>query len=209
MNIDPRYWWLVLFSLGLMALALVNYQDFLSFIVWKSIHIISASIFFGLIFTSSLIEYYLYKSSDLIFAKKYHLLMASLDKKVITLSMTSLLISAIAMMNQQGYSLFVIQAWPWWTSSALINISLLGLIWAVVDVGSQKKLELIFEKVSSDHKSISENYAKGYGLLTESHQHREGKLIVFKKLYQFRMWLNLLSNLWIIYIFYLMVFKPS
>ena len=135
--------------------------------------------------------------------------MASLDKKVITLSMTSLLISAIAMMNQQGYSLFVIQTWPWWTSSALINISLLGLIWAVIDVGSQKKLELIFEKVSSDHKSISENFAKGYESHTASHQNREEKLKAFKKLYQFRMWLNLLSNLWIIYIFYLMVFKPS
>lgn len=209
MKIDSRYWWLVLFSLGLMTFALGDFHNIFSFIVWKSIHIISASIFFGVIFTSSLIEWFIYKGNDLLFAEKYHFFMSSIDKKVITLSMTSLLISAIAMMGQQGYSLFVIQAWPWWTSSALINISLLGLFWAIIDVRSQKKLEFLFERASVNDISISDNSERDFETVLNRSSSIEEKLIVFKKLYLFRMRLNMLSNLWIIYIFYLMVFKPS
>ncbi|MAA79258.1 MAG: hypothetical protein CL916_08355 [Deltaproteobacteria bacterium] len=192
-----------------MILALADFQDLFNFLVWKYIHIVNASIFFGLIFTSSIIEWYIYHEADMDFAQKYHVILESLDKKCITVSMTGLLISAIAMMNLQGYSLFEIQAWPWWMSSALINISVLGLVWALIDVQSQKKLAHIFVKASSRRMPIVKGSNHGEDLVLDSSATQEKRLAAFRKLYKFRMWLNIFSNAWIIYIFYLMVFKPN
>ena len=209
MKVDSRYWWLILFSVILMILALADFQDLFNFLVWKYIHIINASIFFGLIFTSSMIEWYIYRQNDMDFAQKYHVILESLDKKCVTISMTGLLVSAIAMMNLQGYSLFEIQAWPWWMSSALINISALGFIWALIDVKSQKKLEHMFVQTSSRHMPIVNEANRDEDLKLDLPISQEEKLNVFRRLYKFRMWLNLFSNAWIIYIFYLMVFKPD
>ena len=209
MKVDSRYWWLILFSVILIILALADFQDLFNFLVWKYIHIINASIFFGLIFTSSMIEWYIYQQNDMDFAQKYHVILESLDKKCVTISMTGLLVSAIAMMNLQGYSLFEIQAWPLWMSSALINISALGLIWALIDVKSQKKLERIFVQTSLSHMPIVNEASRDEDLKLDLPISQEEKLNVFRRLYKFRMWLNLFSNTWIIYIFYLMVFKPN
>ena len=216
MKLDPRYWWILLYSIALMLVASFGFQNTLTYTTWKYIHIVSASIFFGLVLTSSLIEWFIYQQGDVEFARQYHAVLERLDKKVITLSISSLLFSAMAMMQHLGFSLFVIQEWPWWSSMAFVCICILGIIWAVFDITSQQKLNRLF------HKPV-ESYRESYGKCSEKDsQHKlkgnqsdqdhkadlKTQLSSFQKLYKYRMYLNAFSNALILYVFYLMVHKP-
>lgn len=200
---DPRLIWLLGATLIASLVALTSFHHVISYVGWRYLHIVSAAIFSGVVSVSALFEHLAFKRGDLSLIAAYHELVQELDKVVITVSVSALLTSAIALLKYQGYELWSIQEWPLWASSALVLISLNGLFWMAFDVTNQHELSgrlRALDVRSSDHASSHQ--------APSAHDASSDHALLMRAL-SARARVNLASVSVIPIVYYLMVFKPS
>jgi uncharacterized membrane protein len=185
--IDPRLIWFGLAGIALYILGTQSYHLWLSLLSWRYIHLLSATVYAGIVFTSACIEALAFFRGDLDFIRGYHDVVRVLDQRLITLSVTGLLLSALALMKIMGFediSFFTPE--PFWAWLALVLILSNGLYWLAFDVPNQRQLSRLFDEAQSPE-------------LTP-----EMRRLLFR-----RMWVNLPSVLLLPVLYFLMVFKPT
>ena len=199
--IDSRVLWLIGATAGAAIIALTPFHHTLSYLGWRYLHIMSASAFSGVVGISALFEYLALRRGELSLISAYHRLVQKLDKTVITMSMTVLLISAIALLKYQGYELWSIQEWPLWASSALVLISLNGLFWMIFDITNQDELSALLHEIESAEQS----HTRDLSTPLYASPLFDSMRVVLRR----RGRVNLISVCVLPVMYYLMVFKPS
>ncbi len=185
LTVDPRFIWFGLVGTVLAILSTQPFHSWLSFLSWRYIHILSASAYSGIVFISAGIETVALYRGDLTLIRGYHDMVRVFDQRIITVSVSALLVSALALLRTMGYEPSVLTPEPFWAWLALVIILSNGLFWIVLDVPNQRHLGRLFEEAES-----SELTPEMRRLLTR------------------RMWVNMPSVLVLPILYYLMVFKP-
>ena len=189
LKLDPRLRWFLVTAALICAIDLVSFGERVPYLWWRYLHIVSGACFFGVVLISSVIEELVARTQDLRLIGLYHELVITLDQRVVTVSVSSLLLSAIALMQARGHHLRDALVWPLWAQGALLLLMSLGLVWALVDLRSQARLsELLTPHVTPEH-STPDTALRAHLLR--------------------RRWVNVISVLVTLGIYVLMVFKPS
>lgn len=186
---DIRIMWLVLSIAILCLIGLLPYYQLLPYLWWRYIHILSAALYSGVVVISALFEWKLSSRSHLNLFLSYSEQVASMDKVLITSCVSSLLISAIALLNYRGLSLWLMGDWPLWAFSSFTVLSMTGLLWAIFDVRTQHEIKVLANRLSED--SMSDDLQRE-----------------LKRLLTIRHYINLFSVSTIPVLYFIMVFKP-
>jgi uncharacterized membrane protein len=184
--VDPRVIWFVLIGLVFYLLSKTDYPTWLTYVGWRYVHILSAAVYSGIVFTSAVIEAVAFYRGDLNMIRGYHDIVRVFDQRLITASITGLFISAQAMLTLTGYQVSILDPGPLWARLALLLILANGLYWLALDVPNQRKLGQLFEQPG-----LTELTAEMRALLMR------------------RTWVNLPSVLLLPVLYFLMVFKPT
>ena len=115
-----------------------------------------------------------------------------MDKRLITVSLSVLMISAIALMAYRGLALWRMDLWPFWSSAALILLSITGIVWSIFDVQTQGSLSALIESENGE---------------TEEPAHQRD--FERKRIIKTRHYINIFSVSTIPTLYYLMIFKPQ
>ena len=194
MFIDSRILWLLFFIGIFCVIGLTPYHLGLPYEWWKFLHILNASLYSGIVVISSIFEWKVIRSNDPHLLRMYGQIILKLDKFLITLSVSFLLISALALLNYQGFELWHMEVWPKWMTYSFIILSLTGILWGGFDVLSQNKTNHLVD------------------LELSQPVHSESRQITFSqdldRLLKVRLRINLISVATIPILYYLMIFKP-
>lgn len=194
---DVRVIWFIIAITVASLVALTPFHRALSYLSWRYLHITSATVFSGVVGLSALFEQLALRRKDVTLVTTYHQLVLQVDKTLITLSVSALLLSAIALLQYQGYSLWVIQDWPFWALCALTLISLNGIFWIVFDITGQANLTSLLADIHSLRGTLGDERC--------SHTISPALERALTK----RSLVNLSSVLLLPILYYLMVFKPT
>lgn len=194
--LDSRVLWFLL-SVALVCLVgEVGVQRLLPYLWWRYLHLLSAALFLGLVLISSLMEERVARVGDLTLLRSYHEQVRSLDKRLITLSLSVLLGSALALLELRGHRLWSMHTWPLWATLSMCLLSALGVMWLSLDVRLQSTLHALLssERVGELHHEPQESHEPSKTALTALLSKRRA--------------VNIASVLVLVTIYSLMVFKP-
>jgi len=185
LTLDVRVIWFSVSVLMLSIISLFNWGELMPFLWWRYLHLVSAAVFSGVVVISTLYEEMTLASGELTLIVHYQQALSLIDKRLVTVSVSTLLLSALAMLELSGLRLWSIDQWPLWASVSLITLSSLGLSWLAFDLPSQA---IDLQKIGGLHSDPDQVIKR----------HRTQRRLI-----------NVVSVVTLLFIYGLMIFKPQ
>ena len=190
---DVRLLWFCSAIIIISGLAITPFHELLPYLWWRFLHIVSAAMYSGVVVISAIFEWRVAQGRSKELFALYQELVTSMDKRLITISLSSLMTSAIALMSYRGLALWRMDLWPIWASAALIILSMTGLVWAIFDLRTQKEVSALLKSSPEINQSSGEDVGRSDELMRVLH---------------IRHYVNIFSVSTIPVLYLLMVFKP-